>query len=212
MITLGLFIQQFMIGLAISAIDGPVAILCMQKTLASGFKPGLLVGLGSAVAYSLYSVLGGLGSLKALTSFGGLAFLAGFGAIFLFWLGIMTFRFMPIWITKKYISDETSFYSFISAFFFTLANPASILLFIIFYTGFDMQNLIINSHMPFFTLFGLFLGLSSWWLVLSSFIGKIRNNLSGNVLVHINHFSGIFLIIFGCYAVFRFYRDVNIFL
>jgi putative LysE/RhtB family amino acid efflux pump len=207
MVSLGFFIQQIAVGLAVSAIDAPAAILCMKKTLKQGFAPGLLVGLGSSVAYVVYSILGSLGIINLVIFYNGQTYAGAMGGVFLFWLGLMTFQTLPLTLTKKNRSTETHFYSFISAFFFTIANPVSILLFTIFYSTLG-NGLDVQSSMPTSTLLGVFLGSSAWWLVLSGLIEKIRVHLSGKALIYINRMVGTVLMLWGCCALLKVWQHI----
>ena len=50
-----------MIGIAIAAPVGPIGMLCIKKTLELGIKGALLVGLGAALADSVYGLIAALG-------------------------------------------------------------------------------------------------------------------------------------------------------
>ncbi|WP_312151569.1 LysE family translocator, partial [Paenibacillus odorifer] len=60
--------KGMLLGLSIAAPLGPISILCIKKTLSSGFKTGLCCGLGAATADAVYGSIAGFG-LSALTAF-----------------------------------------------------------------------------------------------------------------------------------------------
>lgn len=208
MITMGFFIQQFIFGLTISAVDAPALILCIKKTLRQGFGPGLWVGLGTSAAYVIDGLLGSLEVVKSIISDAGASYIAIIGGIFLFWFAIMTFKTHPLLAFRQKSSDESCFKTFISAFFFTIANPVVILLFIIFYTNVEKSRLDIQYDLLASTLLAVFLGAGSWWFVLSGILEKTRGRLSIKILSNINQIVGIFLIAFGCCAFFEAYHYV----
>ncbi|MBP9764017.1 MAG: LysE family transporter [Gammaproteobacteria bacterium] len=57
-----------MIGIAIAAPVGPIGMLCIRKTLELGLVGALAVGLGAAIADSVYGVIAVTG-LTALSHF-----------------------------------------------------------------------------------------------------------------------------------------------
>ena len=54
MMDLDLPIRGFAVGLIIAAPVGPVNVLCIQRTVARGWRSGVLSGLGAAVRCTLY--------------------------------------------------------------------------------------------------------------------------------------------------------------
>ncbi len=68
MFMLVVLLKGLLIGFAIAAPIGPNGILCIQRSLHSGFKMGLMTGLGVAIAHGTYGLLACFG----LTSFSSL--------------------------------------------------------------------------------------------------------------------------------------------
>jgi len=52
-----LLIRGIATGLIIAAPVGPVNVICVQRTIAKGWRSGLVSGLGSAVADTLYGAI-----------------------------------------------------------------------------------------------------------------------------------------------------------
>lgn len=187
-------------GLFVAAIVGPITILCIQKTLARGFKAGLLVGLGCSLANVVCNMVVDLKLTHVTNSLIMYEKATGLiGGIFLFWIGIMTLKLYPLKIVNKLQpAVETSFNSIISSFFFALSSPFTLFLFII-YSGHEHHN-IESTATVLISLLGIFLGSIIWWLGISSIFEKIRSRLSKKNIVLINKASGISLLVFGCYA------------
>src|SRR5690349_4863181 len=87
-----IFIKAFMVGLILAVPVGPMALLCIQRTLRFGFLTGFVTGIGIATADSLYGLVGILG-LSVVSEFLVLhqtIFKLG-GGLFLGFLGLRIF-------------------------------------------------------------------------------------------------------------------------
>ncbi len=62
------FLKAWLIGFAIAAPVGPIGVLCIRKTLELGLMGTFAVGIGAALADSLYGLVAATG-LTALSSF-----------------------------------------------------------------------------------------------------------------------------------------------
>src|SRR3546814_11212670 len=56
-----LFIDGLIFGLVLAAPVGPVAVLCVQRTIAEGRLHGLLSGLGAAIGDAFYGAIAAFG-------------------------------------------------------------------------------------------------------------------------------------------------------
>jgi len=56
-----LFFRTFLIGLAVAAPVGAMAVLCVQRTLDSGWPAGMMTGLGIASADATYAAIAAFG-------------------------------------------------------------------------------------------------------------------------------------------------------
>src|SRR5438309_3577349 len=91
-----LFGRGLILGFSIAAVVGPIGLLCLRRTLTSGFGIGFISGLGAATADATYALLAGLGVqgvANVLVDQGvGLRFI---GAGFLLYLGVRTLASRP---------------------------------------------------------------------------------------------------------------------
>lgn len=85
-------LKGLLMGLAIAAPVGPIALLCVRRTLAQGRGAGLATGLGAATADGFYGVVAAFG-LAALSNFllENTSVLQLCGGLFLCYLGLSTF-------------------------------------------------------------------------------------------------------------------------
>ncbi len=50
----GLILKGLVLGFSIAAPVGPIGVLCIRRTLANGFRSGLVCGLGAATADAIF--------------------------------------------------------------------------------------------------------------------------------------------------------------
>lgn len=196
-----LFPQSLLIGLSIAAPVGPIGVLCIQRTLASGPRIGFATGLGAACADGVYGALGAFGASAIIALLvGHKSALAVLGGLFLVWLGVVTWRARPAEASAAGGNGVGPARAFASTFALTLANPMTILSFIAVFTG-----LAATSHAPvgvanaLVMVAGVFLGSALWWAFLSASVGFMRHRVSPAWLRAINRASASILIAFGLY-------------
>src|SRR4051812_12088220 len=89
-----LFLKSLVIGAAVAAISsGPVGVLCIRNTLNYGLKAGFAVGIGAALADSIYGLIAGCGMTvisKLLLNHA--SYIKIFGGLFLFYLSYKELR------------------------------------------------------------------------------------------------------------------------
>ena len=55
------FLKGLLLGFSIAAPVGPIGVLCIRRTLNGGMGSGIVSGLGTAVADSLYGLIAAFG-------------------------------------------------------------------------------------------------------------------------------------------------------
>ncbi len=192
-----LFIQGIIIGLTLAVPVGPIALICIQRTLTDGRFHGIFSGIGVATADSFYAAVTVLG----LTMISGVIiahqflfrFLAGIVLIF---VGVRVFISLPSCISTKTV-HETYFKDYLSMVAIAIANPLTLVFFLVVLPGF---GIVINS-----TAFlsaaefvaGVFLGSTVWWIFLCGTIGSMRSRFSVKTLGLINRISGVLISVCG---------------
>ena len=188
-----------MVGVAIAAPVGPIGMLCIRKTLELGFLGTIAVGLGAALADSIFGFIAGLG-LTAISHFllEKVAVIKIIGGIFLFYLAYKEVRSEPI-SSKISIQHKTLSKVAVEIFLLTLTNPMTILCFIgIFSTIGGGGNSIVELST---IVLGVFLGSMTWWLVLGFIIVKIKHKLPEMWINRIRYISAAILAGFGIVAI-----------
>jgi len=191
------FMKGLIMGFSIAAPVGPIGILCIRRTLAEGRASGFVSGLGAATADALYGCVAGFG----LTLISGIlihqqGWFRLAGGVFLCYLGLKTFLSKPA--EQSASAGGTGLLgAYVSTFFLTLTNPMTILAFAAIFAGLGMASGGGNYLSAAVLVFGVFLGSTLWWFILSSGVGLFRKRVSLQALRWINRISGIIILAFG---------------
>lgn len=202
-------------GLASSVTVGPVAVLCIQRTLSKGHLSGLMSGLGIACADTLMAIL----------AFSVYALLKSYideyntiiqfcGGIFVVIVGVMIFFKNPVpQIRKNRAGRSALWQDFASMFGFTLANFVVIIPYILAF--FTMFNIDLALDAPqgadvaqtvsqvgrwmnnILVLVGFLLGAMLWWLALTSTINIFRKGFRPRHMLVINRVAGVVISALG---------------
>lgn len=193
-----LTLQGMMVGFSIAAPVGAIGLLCIQNTLSHGMIFGLVCGLGAATADMMYGILVAVGmktfstvilDVRTPLSMG--------GSLFLIYLGLKKFWSKPV-LQAARIDSKMLFGAYISTFFLTLTNPATILDFMALFTGLRID---VAGHQQALSFIGgVFLGSTLWWFMLSGIVGMFRKRISDRVVLWINYVAGAMICGFGIWA------------
>ncbi|MCX5774508.1 MAG: LysE family translocator [Fusobacteria bacterium] len=195
-------IKGIILGFAIAAPVGPMAMLCINRTLSGKFRNGMFTGLGIATADMCYAAVAAYG-LSAILSF--LIFikpaLMGIGGIFLIYLAIKSFT-KKAELSQAKLAGE-SHKEYLSAFLLTLTNPMTILTFIAIFAGIGGES---SYLFALFLALGIFLGSTIWWVILILCVVSIKHMVGIKFLKWVNVGSGTILLLFGLYAFVTLFR------
>jgi len=194
------FLKGLIIGFSIAAPVGPIGVLCIRRTMAAGRLHGFLSGIGAATADAFY------GSVAAF----GLTFISDFliqqkfwlglvGGFFLCYLGITTFLSKPFQNSPQ-VGSGNLVNTYGSTFLLTLTNPLTILSFAAIFAGFGLVKVDGGYNAAALMVFGVFLGSSCWWFLLSSLTGFFRHRINLAMLVWVNRIAGFLIFGFGVSA------------
>lgn len=196
-----LFLKGILVGFLIAAPVGPIGILCIRRSLAGRYGLGLITGLGAGIADTVYGAIAGF-SLVSIANFINQYdfYLRLFGGIFVGWIGISLFKAPFHENSVKTQPRETFIHAFTSAFFLTLSNPVTLLVFAAAFAIMSVSPLEGGSFIHgLFLVGGVFVGANGWWFSLSTVVRLIHHKLSDAQLCWINRLSGMVLIGFSLY-------------
>ena len=203
-----MFLKGIVLGFSIAAPVGPIGLLCIRRTLASGSLSGFVSGLGAAVADAAYGLIAALG-LTVISSFL-LEYQNAFqliGGVFLCYLGVKTFFEKPAGMAQATVRT-TLVNDFVSTLFLTITNPMTILAFIAVFAGLGFAPSSNDYAAGVGLVLGVFIGSALWWLTLCTATGFFRKALSTAGIIIVNKVSGGIIFVFGCWAMFGFLKNV----
>ena len=194
-----LFIRGFLIGLSVAATVGPMAILCIRRTLADGRLAGLATGLGVATADGCYGAVAGFGlTVVSGALLGVQVWLRLIGGGFLCYLGLRTLLAAPAERAANAPASNLP-RAYVSALALTLTNPLTILSFAAIFAGLGAATGGGYKTAALLVL-GVFAGSASWWVILTTVVTALRARVTPRGLRWVNRVSGAIILGFGILA------------
>ena len=196
-VELNLFLQGIVIGLTLAAPVGPIALICIRRTIAEGKFHGIASGIGVATADCFYAAVAVLG----LTAVSGFIISSQYpfrilASVLLIGAGTKIFFSVPPEICVKK-EQGTYLKDFLSMVAIALANPLTIIFFVGILPGF---GIVFPGTSPVSSLafvLGIFSGSVMWWAFLCGLLGSIRSCLSSGTLRYVNRASGLMIACLG---------------
>ncbi len=204
---LKILIGGFCVGLASSVTVGPVAVLCIQRTLSKGYLSGIASGLGVACADTFLAILAFsvFALIKSyIDEYSTIIQICG-GAIVII-IGIFIFFQNPVpQIRKNRAGMRDLWQDFASMFGVTLANFVVIIPYILaFFTMFNIDIVMSSDTMSMsrmvqnmFVILGFLLGAMTWWVSITSLINIFRKRFRPRHMLTINRVAGIVISVLG---------------
>ncbi len=188
------------IGLAVAIPVGPIALLCMRRTLESGFVVGWATGLGAALADLFYAAIAAFGIaavetvlLEYRTS------LSFVGGVFLVALAART-ACVQTTAVREVDSSASGFLSaIVSGFVLTATNPLTVLGFVAIFAGFGVGKGLTDTARAISLVLGVLAGSVLWWLTLTAVVARARHLFSPRALHGLNLAAGALIGAFGVY-------------
>ena len=191
-------VTGFLIGLIASIPVGPIALMCLQRSLQKGHWHGFSSGLGAAFSDSVYDLIALFGlsfvidfvnAHTLLIQAVGMMVILGYG-IYIF------FKNPAAHLQKPKDSGSNYFQDFISAFLLCLSNPMMIFVFL----GIFAQFTFLSNDAPWYQILlgvvSVFAGSASWWFSITLLASIFHDKVNIRGLWIINKVTGglIFLI------------------
>lgn len=184
--------KGFLIGLCTSIPVGPIAILCIQRTLHKGRWHGFFSGLGAATSDFLYALVALLGlsfvmdfvrSHELVIQIVGSVVIMGFGAhIF--------FQNPSKQLKKNNQAKNTYPQDYISALGLTITNPLMIFLFLGLFAQFSFVSAESSTTSVIFGMMSVFIGSATWWFLLTFVADLFKSRLNIRGLRFLNKIAG----------------------
>ncbi|MDE6623421.1 MAG: LysE family transporter [Alistipes sp.] len=205
------------VGVAASITVGPVAVLCIQRTLSKNRRSGIVSGLGVACADTFmamaalffYSIL--QAQIEQYSTL--LRVVAG---IFVVIIGVYIFSQNPVPQIRRNRAGKTSLWQdFASIFGLTIANFILVIPYILTFlaifkiSGSDMAAGGFGGLLrAVFTIAGFLGGATAWWTLLAFVINLFRRRFRPRHMLTINHVAGLIIGILGIYTILSTFFDI----
>jgi len=193
--------KGFLIGIFASVPMGPIALLCIQRTLNKGQWHGFFSGAGAALSDLFYAGVVSLGMGLIIDFITKNEYpLKIVGSVMMMIFGVYVFRSNPFKRLHEPKESGNSYWqNTVSVFFLTLPNPLMIFLFIALFARFNFIN---SDEKLFSILLGLvciLAGALSWWFLITFLVGKLHKKINLRVLWVINRVFGTIIVLLSIY-------------
>jgi len=190
------FLKGIVIGFAMAIPLGPIGVMCIRKTLTERKIYAIAIGFGAATADLLYGSVAAFGlTMISSTLVTYKVWIRLIGGALLLLLGVKIFFSKPKTIVEQN-NNKSVLRTYLSTVFLTLTNPFTIFAFIAVF-----NSLGLGSGLSYFSaatlVFGIFIGSSAWFFLLSSGVTIFKKRLNLSALMWVNRVAGLLVIISG---------------
>jgi threonine/homoserine/homoserine lactone efflux protein len=190
-----IFVKGLVVGFLLAAPVGPIAVLCVHRTLTMSRLAGFLSGLGAATADAIYGCIAALGlTLISTLLTEHRNWLQVVGGAFLCIVGVRTF-FTKVVERKSAPRWPGLIGAFFSALLLTLTNPMTFVAFAAIFASVGLGSVSDNRIDIGALVAGVFLGSALWWTLLVGCAHAFRAKMTIERLGKLNRVAGV--IVFG---------------
>jgi threonine/homoserine/homoserine lactone efflux protein len=191
---MSLLLKGLIVGFCLAAPVGPIAALCVQRTISKRWVSGIVSGLGAAAADAFYGAVAAFGAtIVSEFLISERAWMQRVGGVILIFMGLRLFMAKPV-EEKQESNGKGLTGDFLSTFLLTLTNPMT---FVAFAAVFTTMGIGAVRGRPILTaelVGGVFLGSMLWWAILCGGAHALRHHFDYGKLTKINRGTGIFVI------------------
>jgi threonine/homoserine/homoserine lactone efflux protein len=187
-----LLAKAFGLGFIIAVGVGPITLLVVRRTLSEGRVVGLVSGFGVATADATYGGIAAFG-LSAISDVlvEGRRVFALVGGLVLLWLAWNALRSHPTTAASATPRRAGLPGAYLSILGLTLTNPMTILSFGALFTSANVTGS--NTAESALITLGVFAASSTWWIILTTILGRLRSRVTPAWLRVANVVSGILI-------------------
>ena len=183
-----------MLGLFIAMPFGPICLMCVQRTLASGVRFGIASGMGAAVAHGLFGYLAVVSAAALQMAVAVQVPLRIAGGVALIFMGLRACLVLHGPAREARCTHMSS--AFLSTLLIAAANPMTMLPYLAIAAVPQAANpLFVSRELA--APIGVMLGSACWYLVLALGADAMFQNLQRRTLDRLNGVAGVLLIGLG---------------
>lgn len=193
------------VGFLVAVPVGPVAVLCIQRTLLDGRLTGYATGVGAALGDTIFGAFA-IFSVAVVESFltENRPLVQFVGSLMLIAFGLRTIFVPPGRRTEKAMAapvDHLSLLqSLVSAFIVTIVNPITIVAFVSIFAAIHVSATVEGLWAAWAVVVGILVGALAWWWLLASLASVMRQRFTDRGLRWLNSISGAVIGGFGAYG------------
>lgn len=200
-----LFLKGVATGLIVSIPLGPMALICVRRSLNQGYLTGLVTSLGVAVGDSIYASIAGFGVgfiIDQIKEHQKLIGLLGGIIITLLGLAMLVSQYQAKPKEKLSIGALSIIRSFYTAILLTLSNPITLLAFIALFSwiGVVKDQTLFDTWL---IILGVFIGAFTWFNLLAIFSSILKSKLKPEIINRAHTITGILIMIVGIIMIFK---------
>lgn len=201
-----LFITGIVVGFMVAAPVGPVAVLCIHRTLADGRLVGYATGIGAALGDTVFGALAVFSvAFVESTMINHRPIMQFVGGLVLIGLGVRTVlaggtRKPESEVTPATVDHVTLLQACVSAFAITVFNPITIVAFISIFAAIGVSSSADGLVDAWTVIIGVLIGALAWWWLLASIASVMRQRFTESRLRWLNAVSGVVILSFGIYG------------
>jgi threonine/homoserine/homoserine lactone efflux protein len=204
------FVRGSLVGFALAAPVGPVAVLCIRRALARGRLQAFIAGLGAALADMLFGAVAGLGVTVISAFVMNYQIIIGLvGGLLVLALGVSTYR-SPIVMSDGFIVVKSLRRDFAAAFTMAITNPATMVAAAGVFAAFGPVDVHTSPTTALWLVLGVLIGSATWWLILAGVAATLRGRFITKGLPWLNRASGVVIALSGstvfAVALFKLFR------
>lgn len=190
------FIRGLVAGFALAAPMGPVAMLCVRRTLTRGRVQALVAGTGAAAADMIFGAVAGLGVTVVNTFVTDYQTVIGaIGGVIVLVMGVLTYR-SPI-VIDGVVRVQSLRRDVAAAFTMAITNPATMGAAAGLFAAFGVIDAKLDPSRAFWLVAGVFAGSMLWWVILVGCVGFIREGFLRRGLTRLNKVFGAIIAVCG---------------
>jgi len=212
MLTAEFFIKGLLVGFLIAAPVGPVAIMCIHRTIAHGRLAGYICGLGATAADTIFGAIAalGLGFIANTVMAYNDALRIG-GGIILIALGLRLAlsRHLPHSAERQEAAEERlspkppasrlEFHigNFAAAFAIMITNPITLVSFAAVFAFIDISGIDGAARWAVSLIAGVAAGAAAWWTFLVLLASLAHGRINERGILWVNRVAGALILVFG---------------